>query len=148
MTFSRRSKLLILLVAIISLATGVIATNYVEKRIQSTGYIYTPNPSIEVYSDPEYTTILTQIGWGTLTAGDTATRTIYIKNIGNTQLQVNITTANWNPTQAPTYITLTSNVNDFALSPESTQTAILTLTISSNIQGITDFGFDIVVGGN
>lgn len=76
MTISHKSKLLILLVVSISLATGVLATNYVEKRIQSTGYIYTPNPNIEVYSDLGYTTILTQVNWGTLTAGDTPTYTI------------------------------------------------------------------------
>lgn len=148
MTISHRSKLLILLVVLISLSTGVLAANYVEKRIQSTGTIYTPNPSLEVYSDPGCTTILTQVNWGTLTAGDAPTYTIYIKNIGNAQLQVNITTANWTPTEAPTYINLTSNVNNFALPPDSTQTAILTLTISSSIQGITDFSFDIVVEGS
>jgi len=143
-----KSKLIFLLLILASVVSSVLATNYVEKRIQSTGYIYTPNPGIEVYSDPECTTVLSQINWGTQNPGDNPTRTIYIKNNGNTQLQVNITTSNWTPTGVPTYITLTSNVNNFTLNPESTQTTILTLAISSSIQGITDFSFDIVVEGN
>ena len=148
MTVFNKSKLIILTILLISIATGVLAANYVEKRIESTGYIYTPNPSIEVYSDPECTTPLSQINWGTLNAGDTPTQTTYIKNTGNTQLQVNITTANWTPIQAPTYITLTSDFNEFSLTPDSTQKATLTLTVSSSIQGITDFSFDIVVEGS
>lgn len=148
MTFSRRSKMIILLVALVSLTTGVLATNYVEKRIQSTGYVFTLNLGIGIYSDPECTNILSLLNWGTLTAGESASNTIYIKNTGNTPLQINIATANWTPTDGSTHITLTSNVNDFILNPGSAQTAILTLTVSSSIQGDIDFGFDIVVGGN
>jgi len=148
MKLSQRSKLLIFLVILISLATGVLAKSYVEKRIQSTGHIFTLNLGIGIYNDPECTNILSQLNWGTLTAGESASNTIYIKNTGNTQLHINISTANWIPTDGHTHITLTSNVNNFPLNLGSTQSAILTLTVSNNIPGDIDFSFEIVVGGN
>ena len=66
---------------------------------------------IEVYENQELTDEATTIKWGTLKPGTAETYTIYVSNEGNLPLTLRLSTANWNPSSASNYLTLTWNYN-------------------------------------
>jgi len=102
---------------------------------------------ITIYSNPGCTTPLSSISWGTLNAGDTATQTIYVLNNGTIPVTLAMTYGNWNPQSAQSYITLSWNQGSTQLGSGSVATAVLTLTVSSSISGVTNFSFDINITG-
>lgn len=106
-----------------------------------------PTVSLGVYSDSACTQNLTSIDWGTLSPGGSVTRTIYVKNTGNTQITLSMTPANWNPASANGPITLTWNREGTTLSAGQSTSATLTLSVSSSISGITSFSVNIVISG-
>jgi len=121
---------------------GIIST----QTIPSNGTITTVN--VGVYTNPTCTTNCTSISWGTISPGNTATYTVYVKNNGNTPLTLNMTTSNWNPTNANGPIALSWNREATVLSAGQNTTVTLTLTVSSSISSsITNFSFNIVITG-
>lgn len=100
-----------------------------------------------VYSDSSCTNNVTSITWGELDLGTNATFTVYIKNLGTAPLKLNMTTTSWNPAPAQNSIHLYWNRENYVLNSESSVQAILTLSVSSNVTGLTDFSFDIIIAG-
>ena len=121
---------------------GLISVN---QSIPSSGTLTTVN--VGVYSDSACTQTLTSIDWGTISPGTTVTRTIYVKNTGNTQITLSMTTNGWSPTSANGPLTLTWNQEGTTLSAGLSTAATLTLTVSSSISGITTFSVNIVITG-
>ena len=117
----------------------------VNQSISSSGSLTTVN--VGVYSDSAYSQPLTSIDWGTISPGTTVTRTIYVKNTGNTQITLSMTTNGWSPTSANGPLTLTWNREGTTLSAGISTAATLTLSISSSISGITTFSVNIVITG-
>jgi hypothetical protein len=116
-----------------------------SQSLSSSGSITTVN--VGVYSDSACTLPLTSISWGTISPNSTVTRTIYVKNTGNTQITLSMTTNGWSPTSANGPITLTWNREGTTLSAGASVAATLTLTVSSSISGITTFSVNIVITG-
>lgn len=102
---------------------------------------------VGVYWDSSCTNVVSSIDWGSLDPGGRKTVTIYIKNEGNVQLKLSMTTGNWNPPSASSYITLSWNRESYVLPAGSVVSAVLTLSVSSSISGITNFSFDITITG-
>jgi hypothetical protein len=103
---------------------------------------------ISVYSDPQCTTPRTSIAWGTLEPGGTQNIVCYIKNEGNVPTILSLQTDNWVPEpMAATYLNLSWDYNYQAISPDDAIQVSLTLTVSENINGITNFSFDITILG-
>jgi hypothetical protein len=117
----------------------------VNQTVPSTGIVTSVN--VGVYQNQACTQNLTSINWGTLSPGGSATRTIYVKNIGTTPITVTMATANWSPTAANGPITVTWSINDNTLTVGQVATATLTLTVSASITGIDNFSVDIVITG-
>src|SRR4030067_1818018 len=86
----------------------------VNQSIPSSGTLTTVNDG--VYSDSACTQTLTSIDWGTISPGTTVTRTIYVKNTGNSQITLSMTTNGWSPTSANGPLTLTWNKEGTSLS--------------------------------
>ena len=124
------------------LASGALTSS---KTIASSGIIATAN--IGVYSDIACTQSLTSINWGTVSPGGSVARTVYVKNLGTTQVTLSMTGANWNPASANGPITLTWNREGTALGANQVATATLTLGAASSISGITTFNVDVVITG-
>jgi hypothetical protein len=124
------------------LASGALISS---KTITSSGVVATAN--IGVYSDSACTLSLTSLSWGTVSPGGSVVRTIYVKNLGTTQVTIGMTGANWNPASANGPITLTWNREGTTLSANQVATATLTLSASSSISGITTFNVDVVITG-
>jgi len=87
------------------------------------------------------------INWGYLEPGSSQNITIYIRNEGNIPMTLNMTTDNWNPSSASTYITLSWNSEGSQVSADSVLETILTLSVSSGISEIDSFSFDITITG-
>jgi hypothetical protein len=82
-----------------------------------------------------------------LEPGETVNLPVYIKNEGTVGVILNITTENWNPPKAFGNITLDWNREDYVLDSGEVTEAILTLTVSADVDGITSFSFDIIITG-
>ena len=73
------SLALTLLLFVSLLASGAIVTT---ATVSSSGVISTAN--LGIYSDSACTQRITSINWGNLSPSSSVTRTVYIKNTGNT----------------------------------------------------------------
>jgi hypothetical protein len=103
--------------------------------------------NLAVYSDSLCTQSVTSLTAGTLNPGGTATQTVYIKNTGNVPETLTMTTANWSPTNANTYLTLTWNRQNTVLNAGATIQATLTLTAAANTGTLTTFRCDVTLTG-
>jgi hypothetical protein len=102
---------------------------------------------VGVYWNSGCTSAVSSIDWGVLEPGVTKNFTIYVRNEGNVQLKLSMTTSNWNPASASSYITLSWNRENYVLPAGSVVSAVLTLSVSSSISGVTSFSFDIIITG-
>ncbi|MBT0159172.1 hypothetical protein G4O51_04225 [Candidatus Bathyarchaeota archaeon A05DMB-2] len=100
-----------------------------------------------VYQNSDCTQSLTLIDWGTISPGGSVTKTIYVKNTGNTAITLSMTKSGWNPTSANGPITITWNRESMNLNPGASTAATLTLNVSSSISGITSFSVNIIIAG-
>ena len=137
--------LIAIIVTVIILTVTTAGLLSVNKTISSSGTVIAVN--VGVYSDSACTQNLTSINWGTIVPGNSVTRTIYVKNTGNTQITLSMTKTNWNPATADGPITLTWNRESATLNADQVTTATLTLSVSESISGITNFSVDIVITG-
>ncbi len=116
-----------------------------SQSVQSSGTITAVN--VGVYTDSGCTLNCTAIDWGSLAPGNSTTRTIYVKNTGNLQVTLSMTTGNWVPSNANTYLTLTWNRANYVLNAGASVSATLTLSANSNAGNITSFSFNTIITG-
>jgi hypothetical protein len=100
---------------------------------------------VGVYSDNACAAALSTVGWGTLNPGDVKTYTMYVRNEGNVPVTLSMGAGNWNPATASSYITLTWDKENYVLPAGQVVQAVLTLTVSSSVSGVTSFSFDITI---
>ena len=124
------------------LTTGLVTTS---QTVPTSGTVSSVN--VGVYTDSGCTQNCTSISWGNLAPGSSITRTVYVKNTGNLPVTLSMTTNNWQPLSAPTYLTLTWNRANNVLNAGATLSATLTLTAAPNTGTITNFGFNIIITG-
>jgi hypothetical protein len=103
---------------------------------------------VGVYWDSGCSQTVSSIDWGSAEPGAVKNVTVYIRNEGNAPITLSLQTANWNPADATDYISLSWNYGGQTIDPNQVLAVTLSLSISSNIQGITSFSFDIVVVGS
>ena len=134
-------------IALVGLLVSMLASGALvsTKTITSTGVLATTN--LGLYSDSACTQSLASIDWGTISPGGSVNRTVYVKNLGNTQVTLSMAKTNWNPSTADGPLTLTWNRESTVLAANQVSTATLTLTVSSTASGITTFSVDIVISG-
>ena len=104
--------------------------------------------NVGVFQDSACTQSLSTLNWGTLRPGTSANRTIYVKNTGNVPVTLNMTLTSWNPSAAASYITLTWNRQGTILSQGNSISALLVLSVSANVNGITSFACTTFIAGN
>jgi hypothetical protein len=100
---------------------------------------------VEVYSDQACNNPVTSISWGTIDPGSSVNKTVYIKNTGNNAVTLSLATSNWNPSNAPSYMTLSWNYNGQPINANAVIQVKLTLSVLSSVSGITNFSFDITI---
>jgi hypothetical protein len=131
-------------IVVSALAAGLLIA---YQRVPNQGYVKAVG--VGVYTNADCTNNMTSINWGFLEPGATATQEVWIKNIGNTRIMLNMTTESWNPNYASNYITLSWDREGQVLNATQSFKAVLTLSVSTAITGtnITDFSFTIVITG-
>jgi len=100
---------------------------------------------VGVYWDQACTNGVTSINWTMIEPGSNVSKTCYIRNEGNSASTLSLQTSNWNPSEAADYIDLSWDYGGQTINPEEAVRVILTLSVSSSIQDITSFSFDIII---
>ena len=133
----------------LSLVTQAFPASQATKTFSSSGAIQIQTTAgIGVYSNSQCSTQLSSILWGTLQPGGSQSDICYIKNEGNTPITLSLQASNWSPASASNYLALSWNYNNQPISPNQVVQVTLTLSVASNIAGITNFGFDITIIGS
>lgn len=109
--------------------------------------IYVKTVGVGAYWDIGCTNEVSSIDWGYLEPGATMDKTIYVKNEGTVAMTLSMTTGNWNPVSASSYVTVSWNRESHVLNADSVVQAVLTVSLSSGISGITTASFDMTITG-
>jgi len=108
----------------------------------------TPAPNLAVYSDSGCTKEMTSITWGSIETGSSTSRTVYVKNTGTGTLTLDLSTSEWSPSMASSYLNISWNQQGRELSSGEAISANITLNVNSNVNGLTDFSNIIQISGN
>jgi hypothetical protein len=104
--------------------------------------------NVGVYWDSACTNNVSSVNWDFLSPGESKSVTVYVKNTGNQPVMLNMTTDNWNPASAQTYITLVWNREGYILDTIAPVVqATLTISASLSTTGFTGFSFDAIITG-
>jgi hypothetical protein len=105
------------------------------------------NADIGVYWDANFTNRTTAINWGRLDPSIAKSFSVYIRNEGSYALTLSMSASNWSPSTASNYLTINWNYNGQTVNPNEYVGVTLTLTVSGDITGISNFSFDINLVG-
>jgi hypothetical protein len=135
--------MVIMMIAIMSMSTlGALVTT---RSISNSGSVTAIG--VGVYSDSACTNAVSSISWGALNPGAVNTYTVYIENVGTVPVTLSMTTGNWIPSTASSYMTLTWNQQNSVLQAGQVVQAVLTLSVSSSASGVASFSFDMTITG-
>lgn len=129
---------------IASALSAVVATRTISNSAGRTRALVV---GVGVYSDNACATALSTISWGNMNPSYAKTYAMYVRNEGNVPVTLNMAVRNWNPASASRYITLTWNKKNYVLPAGQVVQAVLTLTVSSSVKGVTSFRFDLTITG-
>jgi hypothetical protein len=144
----RRLFCFVALSLVIGLLVGSAATYAaleINFSIPTSGSVWAVN--VGVYSNSACTQNLTSISWGSVHPGESVARTIYVKNTGNAPITLSLSMSGWNPASANGPICILWDKENSGLSPVQSIAATITLSVSSEISGITDFSVNMIVSG-
>ena len=102
---------------------------------------------VGVYQDPSLKVPLTEINWGVLEPGEEKNHTAHIKNESNVPITLVLTTENWSPLNASSFVALIWDYDGQLLEVDSFVEVVFTLAVDPAISGIDAFSFDIVIVG-
>ncbi len=133
------------LIASVIAATSVMALLTTQRTISGAGAIKAVG--VGVYWDSACTNETSSLDFGLLEAGGSKSFTLYLKNNGNSPLTLNMTSQNWSPSSAPSYMSLTWTREGQQINPDQVIQFVITLSVSSSVTDISSFSFDIVITG-
>ena len=146
MEYPSRNKQIPILIAVVAIALILVVIALNSVVLHNVGNVKAID--VEVYWDKGCTNEVSLIDWGIIEPGTTENVTVYILNTGNSDVMLSMNTTNWSPSSASNYITLSWDYEGQSIGPGLVQQTTLTLSMSSSIQGVTSFSFDIVVTGS
>ena len=142
-----RGKSGLIVAALLAIFSGLTVSGLLTTSRTLTSYGSVKSINVEVYWDASCTEVVGSVDWSTPEPGEAVNQTVYVKNSGSAPLIVSMTTSNWIPVEAASYITLTWDREGASIDPDQVLQALLTLSVSDTITGITDFSFSIVIEG-
>jgi hypothetical protein len=137
---------LVLYTLALSAVGPVVSTMLSNRTISNAGSVKTVG--VGVYWDQALTNPVASINWGTIEPGLNVNRTVYIRNEGNSAATLSMSTSNWSPSSASSYMVLSWDYAGQTLNVNEVRQVKLTLSVSASITGITDFSFDITIAAN
>ena len=135
----------VLAIAVMGMVVSALGVLVATRTISNYGNVSAVG--VGVYWDSSCTNMVLSIDWGALEPGASVDKTIYIKNEGSLAVLLSMTTENWSPASASSYMTLSWARENYVLNSGSVVQAVLTLSVSSSISEITNFSFDIIISG-
>jgi hypothetical protein len=129
------------------LTSGILQT---QQNLPNSGKVadqVTGGINVGVYSDAAATVNCTGLNWGTISAGNTVTRTVYVKNTGNTTETLSMIPSGWTPAAASSALTLGWNREGTQLSSGQTVAATFSLTVAEETGNLSSFNFNIAISG-
>jgi hypothetical protein len=141
----RRAPILVVIAIVVTaiVTHAAMMLTYSETRITAQGTIKTVG--VEAYWDAGCTDEVTEIDWGTLEPGFQTETAFYVKNQGNTPVTLSLGVEAWSPSEAQTYMSLDWDYDGRPVNPDTAIPVRMTLTVSTDITGITAFSFQIVI---
>lgn len=103
-----------------------------------------PKIDLDIYSEIECINKKTEIEWGSIEAGRSVSRTIYIKNSGSVEVVLSFLLDEWNPVETSRYLTLLWDYDGRPVKIGNVLRIKLTLTVDSSINGVDQFSFDVI----
>jgi hypothetical protein len=106
----------VLIVSAVSLAiatSGALSASFTNTNIPSTGKVTTVETSVNVgiFDNSACTLNLTSVDWGELRSGENATKTVWVKNVGDTDVTLSLSATGWTPSNSYQYMELTWDSN-------------------------------------
>lgn len=146
-------KLEIAVLAVATCLIGVVVGSAVTLAVMQSAYSIPTSGKVigvgvGVYADSACMYNLTAISWGNVHPSESVNRTVYVKNLGNTPITLSMATSDWVPSVANRSISLTWDMQGVSLEPEHVEAATITLSVSPDVSGITDFSVKITIIGS
>jgi hypothetical protein len=136
---------MLLFVATAMFASSAI-TNQASKSVPSQGKLSVIN--LGVYSNSACTANLTSLDFGSIFSGGTSNVTCWIKNIGNSNEKLSLTTNTWSPVTVSQWLTLSWNQAGTVLIQNQVVSANLTLSVSPSVDpSLSSFTLNVVIAG-
>lgn len=144
---SRPGRGVLLLAVCLALVSGLAVSGLltVSVTLSSSGSVKAIN--VEVFWDAGCTQVVSSVDWGTPEPGDSVSTTVYVRNSGTAPMTLNMSCSGWSPVEAGSYLALGWDRDGAVLAAGEVVPAVLTLSVSDLVTGITDFSFDIVIQG-
>lgn len=132
-------------VASLLICASVLAVLTIQWSMSGSGSV--KGVGIGVYWNPECTNPTTSIEFGELEPGASKNFNLYLRNEGTSALNMSMSATNWNPANAADVMTLTWNREGQEVNPDQVVDLVITLSVSSDIQDISNFSMDIIISG-
>jgi len=116
-----------------------------EETLRSVGTIR--SVGVNVYWNQQCTNETDILNFGEMEPDSSKDFTLYLRNEGNIPLTLNMTSENWNPSSATSYMLLTWNREGEQVSPDEVLEFVVALSVFQNVTGINTFSLDIVITG-
>jgi len=137
---SRNAVFAIVLLSVILVASTAAVTYAVlssSGKIGSSGRIIAIGAKVSAVGSNQD---LTNIEWGDLTAGATATRQISVTNNGTVPTTLSMSADDWIPLIAQQYLTITWNyTSGTLLQPGASQTITMTINVNQYVTGVNTY---------
>ena len=145
MIFKQRIAFKPLAVLLSIVALTVLASGFTQSSVRIVGRGTVKAVGVGVFWDSNCTDPVSFIDWGMVEPGSMNNVTVYVRNEGNVAASISLATDNWNPLNASDYLALSWNYDGRQLNPLEVVQVTLTLSVSSSVQGIESFSFDIII---
>jgi len=106
------------------------------------------DPCVEVFWDRNCTQHVYSIDWGKCAPGETKAVSVYIQNKSNETCVLFLIPTGWSPNVAANYLRFLQDHENKKIQPNEIVRVTLSLTVSPNVAGITNFNFNIIVEGS
>jgi hypothetical protein len=145
MTVRKTVASIVLAAVAVSLVSSVLAVRQTSKPVNNNAVVKALN--VGIYQDVDCTQVLSNASWGTVASGASSNMTIYIRNLGNAAVVLNMTVTSWSPIAASSCLACTWNREGFALKAKGKVQAVLVLSVLDGAVDVTDFSFVTIVNG-
>ena len=148
----KRKQKVVMLVGLVTLAltlfftVSIFGQSTFRRTIGSHGAVEAVG--IGVYWDSNCSSTVSSIDWGSVEPGLAKHVTVYLRNEGNDDVTLFLGTENWSSEDAFNYLTLSWDYAGETVRPGETVRVTLSLLASPDMEGITSFGFDIIISCN